>query len=187
LEAPVLLLLFPEPPPPPLPPPEELLLLAPVLDEPVVLDRVVPLCEVFALDDVLVVVLVFVSTEDCAVELVERSAEVDETFAVAVVVPELLDDSADVDADPDPDPDPDPDDTPLVALGVSSPLVAAELPAPAPDDDPAVFEACAATVPVVDACTYISFSLFGFDWNCGSASRITWYWFSCVYSVLIWR
>jgi hypothetical protein len=100
---------------------------------------------VFALDEVLVVVLVLVSTEDCAVELVERTADVDETLDVAVVEVELLEDSAEVDVAAD--------ETPLVALAVNNPLLAALLPEPAPDEDPAVFEACAATVPVVDACT----------------------------------
>ena len=139
-----LLLLPPEPPTPP-PPPDVLPLLDPVLEEPVVLERLVPLCEVLALEDVLVVVLVLARTEDCAVELVDRSADVDETLDVAVVVPELLDNSADVDAEAE--------ETPLVTLGVNRPLVAVLLPDPAPDDEPAVLEACAATVPVVDACT----------------------------------
>jgi hypothetical protein len=142
-DAPLLLLLPPDPPEPP--PPPVPLLLEPVLEDPVVLERVVPLCDVFALDDVLVVVLVLVSTEDCAVELVDCSAEVDETLDVSDVELEVLEDSADVEAAAD--------ETPLVALAVNSPLLAAVLPAPAPEDDPAVFEACAATVPVVDACT----------------------------------
>ena len=34
---------------------------------------------------------------------------------------------------------------------------------------------------------YILFSFSGSSETCGCASRITWYWLSCVYMVLIWR
>jgi hypothetical protein len=34
---------------------------------------------------------------------------------------------------------------------------------------------------------YRSCSLPGPCWELGAVSRITWYWFNCVYMVLIWR
>ena len=49
----------------------------------------------------------------------------------------------------------------------------------------------AAPVPVAFAeafdCKKMDCNLSGVVWNVGSASRITWYWLSCVYMVLIWR
>lgn len=46
----------------------------------------------------------------------------------------------------------DAEETPLVVLAVNKLLVVDALLAPAPDEDPPVFEACAATVPVVEDC-----------------------------------
>jgi hypothetical protein len=131
----LLVVLLPPPPPPPL------------LDElPVDVDRDVPAVEVVALDDVPVLVLVLDSTVEFvpAVELVD-SAELEFTLPAADVTPVFPDDSAEVvDAV---------EDTPLFSDDVSFDVVAAPELAPAPDDDPAVFDAPAATVPVVVACT----------------------------------
>jgi hypothetical protein len=127
----LLLVLLDPPPPPPLP---------------VDVGRDVPLVDVVALDDVPVLVLVVEST----VELVpvvdeEDNAELEFTGDAAdvdVVLPEA---NADVDDDAE--------ETPLDDVGVSSDALAPPPPDPAPDDDPAVLEACAPTVPVVVACT----------------------------------
>src|ERR1700690_1437166 len=49
----------------------------------------------------------------------------------------------------------------------------------------------AAPAPVAFAeafdCRKMDCNLSGVVWNEGRASRITWYWLSCVYMVLIWR
>jgi hypothetical protein len=60
-------------------------------------------------------------------------------------------------------------------------------PAPAPDEDPAVFDAIAVVVPPCDDWMYRSYRLPGLCWNLGSASRMTWYWLTCVYRVLTCR
>ena len=124
--------------PPPPPPPAEL---------PVEVDRDVPLADVVALDDVAVLVLVVESTDE-VVPVVDDvdSAELEFTGDAADVVVVLPEANADVDDDAE--------ETPLDdADGVSSDVVAPPPPDPAPDDDPAVLEACAPTVPVVVACT----------------------------------
>ena len=131
-------LLDPPPPPPPLVPSPV------VVPEP---ERVVPPCEVVALDEILVEVLVLESTVEFAVEPVD-SADVEFTLEAPVVEPlldELRAELEDTGAD-----------TPDVALGLSSePPATAPALAPAPLDEPAVLEAVAATVPVppVVACT----------------------------------
>jgi hypothetical protein len=143
--------------PPPPPPPDEL---------PVDVDRVVPASDVVALDDVPVLVLVLESTVGLvpAVELVDN-AELEFTLDVADVTPLFPADNAELDAVDD--------DTPLFSEDESSDVLPPPPPAPAPDDDPAVLDAVAPTVPVVVACTYISFSLCGSFWNSGSVSKIT--------------
>jgi hypothetical protein len=117
----------------------------PPLDElPVEVDRDVPLSDVVALDEVPVLVLV----PESSVVLVpdvddEESAELEFTLDAADVIVVLPADRADVDAVVD--------ETPLVSDVDSSDDVAAPVLAPAPEDDPAVFDAVAATVPVVVA------------------------------------
>jgi hypothetical protein len=136
-DAVLLVLLPPPPPPPPLP----------LLDElPVDVGRDVPDVEVVALDDVPVFVLVVDSTVEFApaVDPVD-SAELEFTLPVADPLLVFPDASADVVDAVEP--------TPLAAVGVSFDVVAAPLPDPAPDDDPCVADAPAATVPVVVACT----------------------------------
>jgi hypothetical protein len=132
VEGPVLFELLP-PDPPPLPPE-----LFPVLEE---LDRVVPLSEVFALEEMLPDELELDRTEACA-DAEVFIAEVPFTLEFADLELLLADESAEVEADAE--------DTPLVALAVNRLLVVVALPAPAPDEDPPVFEVCAATVPVVE-------------------------------------
>jgi hypothetical protein len=150
----LLLVLLDPPPPPPL---DEL---------PVDVGRDVPLTDVVALDDVLVFELVVESTV-AVVPVVDEvdSAELEFTGDAADVDVVLPEDNADVVDDAD--------ETPLDDVGVNSDVLAAPELAPAPDDDPAVFDAVAGTVPVVVACTYMSFNLCGSFWNWGSASRIT--------------
>jgi hypothetical protein len=129
----VLLLLELDPPPPPPP------------DDAVVDERVVPLAEVFALEDVPVLLLVLVNTFVFVALFAEvESAEPELTLAVADVVFVFPLDSADVAAL---------DGTPLLCEGVSCELLDELLPCPAPDDEPAVFEAVIGVVPDVDACT----------------------------------
>jgi hypothetical protein len=132
----VVLLALLDPPPPP-PPPD-------VLVE-AVLDRVVPLAEVVALLEMPVDELVAVSGF-AVVPADPESAEL--VFTVAVAVVDLLvlpDDSAEVEFAAD--------DTPFVADAVSSDALAPPAAEPAPDEDPCVLDAVAATVPVVVACT----------------------------------
>jgi hypothetical protein len=120
-------------------------LLLPPLDE--LLDEVsrdVPLSDVVALDEVPVLVLALESS----VELVpavedDESAELEFTLDAAEVVVVLPADKADVDADAD--------ETPLFSDVVSSEPADVLEPAPAPEDEPAVFDGVAATVPVVVA------------------------------------
>lgn len=120
----------------------------PLLEEPLVdvLERDVPLSDVVALDDVPVLVLMLESVVGVvpAVEAVD-SAEVEFALVVPGVELVLPEDSAEVvDAA---------DETPLVVDAVSRELLAPVAAAPAPDEEPAVFDAVAATVPVVVACT----------------------------------
>lgn len=132
MEGPLLLeLLLPDPPP--LPP--ELL---PAVEEELELDLVVPLSDVFALEEMLLDELVLDSTEFCEAVGV-FNAEVELILDCDEPAP---DDSAEVDAEAG--------ETPLVALGLNRPLLAVVLDAPAPEDDPPVLEACAGTVPVVE-------------------------------------
>ena len=127
-------LLLPDPPPP------ELLL---VLEEPEELDRVVPLNEVLALEEMLPDELELERTEVCEVVGEVVSAEVAWTLDAVELLAPLPDDSAEVEAEAE--------EPPCVVLAVNKLLVVAEPPAPAPEEDPPVFEACAATVPVVEA------------------------------------
>jgi hypothetical protein len=115
------------------PPPDELL---------VELERVVPPADVFALAAAPALELV----PDSTVVLVpdvefEDSAEVEFTLVVAAMVRVLPADSAEA--------EPAAEETPLACDAVSNDAVAAPPPVPAPDDDPAVFDAVAATVPAV--------------------------------------
>jgi hypothetical protein len=123
----------PDPPPPP--PPEAAVPVAAGLD--------VPLSDVVALDPVLAAVLALERTDalEPAVDPLE-SAEVEPTPAVEADAVVLFVLSADVDAPAL--------ETPEVADGVSMefPELAAP-PEPAPDDDPAVFEAVSPAVPLV--------------------------------------
>jgi hypothetical protein len=125
-----------EPPPPP-PPPDVL---------PVVVDRDVPPTEVVALDEVAVLVLVAARTDD-VVPVVDAfdSAALGLTVDAAEVVVVFPEASAEVAADAD--------ETPFGAELVSSEVLAPPPPDPAPADDPCVFDAVAATVPDVVACT----------------------------------
>jgi hypothetical protein len=125
-----LLLELPDPPPPPL---EEL-------------EREVPLSDVVALDEVPVDVLVLESTVELvpAVEAVE-SAELEFTLEIAGVELVLPEDRAQVEAVAG--------ETPFVVDGVSRELLERFEPAPAPDDEPPVLDAVAATVPDVVVCT----------------------------------
>ncbi len=128
-------------PPPPPPPPLELLPLVP--EE---LEREVPAVDVFALDDTLLDVLALVNAVVLLLVFAEfDNAELEFTFVVADPLLVLVEDSADV--------DPATEDTPFVADEVNNDVVAPPPPAPAPDEDPCVLEAVAATVPVVVACT----------------------------------
>jgi hypothetical protein len=123
-----LLLELPDPPPPP-------------LDE---LEREVPLSDVVALDEVPVLVLMLESTVEPAAED-DESAELELALEIEGVELILPGDSADVEAVAD--------ETPFVVDGVSRELLEPFEPDPAPDDEPAVLDAVAATVPVVVACT----------------------------------
>jgi hypothetical protein len=130
----VLLLLELEPPPPPPP------------DDDVVDERVVPLADVFALEEVPVLVLVFVSTLVFTALLAEvESAEPELTLVVAGVELVFPLESAEVEAALD--------ETPLLCDDVNCELLDELLPCPAPEDEPAVFEAVVGVVPDVDACT----------------------------------
>ena len=124
------MLLDPPPPPPP-----------------VDVDRDVPLADVVALDDVPVLVLAVASTPDVVPDVDDvDNAELEFTGDAAEVDVVLPDDNAEVDEAAD--------ETPLdEADGVSSDELAPPPPDPAPDDDPAVADAVAPTVPVVVACT----------------------------------
>ncbi len=134
---------LPEPLDPPPPPPLEEPLVE-VLDDPVELEREVPLAEVVALEEVLVDVLAVVSA--LALLLAELdSGELEFTVAVDGVDVALLGDSAEVELAVE--------DTPLVAEDVSRDALAPLDPEPAPADDPCVLDPVAATVPVVVACT----------------------------------
>jgi len=122
----------------PLPPP-------PPLEEPPVA-RVVPLAEVFALEEAAVCVLAVESTFDVPVSAAPLDSEpVDVALEVRLVLAWLLLTSADVPEAAVP--------VPLVAEEVSVEVDAPPPPEPAPADDPCVAEATAATVPVVEACT----------------------------------
>jgi hypothetical protein len=116
--------LLPLPPPPP--PPDE-----PAEDVPV--ERDVPLTEVFALDEMLLPVLVLDSTVELALAVEEGdSAEFELLFDIPSAVPVLAEASADVEAA---------DEIALPEDGVNNALPGeADAPAPAPDDDPAVFD-----------------------------------------------
>lgn len=106
------------------------------------LERVVPLADVFALADVPAFELALDNTVVLVPDVeVEDSAEVEFTLVAAAMEPVLPEDSAEVEDDAE--------ETPLACDVVSSDVVAALEPAPAPEDDPAVFDAVAATVPVV--------------------------------------
>jgi hypothetical protein len=130
-----LLVELPDPPPPP--PLEEL---------PDEVPRDVPLSDVVALDEVPVLVLVLDSTVELVPDVEDdESAELEFTLDAAEVVPVLPGDSADVDADAD--------ETPFVCDAVSFEELGPPEPCPAPEDDPAEFDAVAATVPVVVAWT----------------------------------
>ena len=135
VEAAAALVELPLPPPPP--PPEE-----PV---PVDVERVVPLAEVVCPDDVPVLVLVFVNTVELvpAVESFE-SCELEFTVVVADALVVLPDKAEVVELA---------DETPLVGVDVNKDLLDAADPEPAPEDEPAVLEAVAGTVPAVLACT----------------------------------
>ena len=125
-----------EPPPPPL-------LEEPLLDE---FERDVPLSDVVALDDVPVLVLVFESTVELVPDVEEvESAELAFTLDVAGAELVLPDDNAEVEGVVE--------ETPLVADAVSSDLLEPAELCPAPEEEPAVFDPPAATVPVVVACT----------------------------------
>jgi hypothetical protein len=130
----LLLVLLDPPPPPPL---DEL---------PVEVGRDVPLTDVVALDDVAVLVLVVESTDEVVpVVDAEDNAELEFTGDAADADVVLPDDNADVVDDAE--------ETPLEEVGVKSEVLAAPEPAPAPDDDPAEFDAVGGTVPAVVACT----------------------------------
>jgi hypothetical protein len=106
--------------------------------------REVPLKDVVALEEMLVEVLAPDRTLvlALAVEDGER-AEVEVTFETAVVVLTLLEDSADVDDTAEP--------TPAVEEAVNMALPAdGATPDPAPDDEPAVFDAVALDVLLVE-------------------------------------
>jgi hypothetical protein len=132
VDPPPALLVLPLPPPPPEP--------LPLVE----LARVVPLVDVVWPEDVPVLELVFVNTVelDPVVDALE-SAELGLTLVVvATPLLALAVDSAEVEALAD--------ETPFVDDAVNNELVAPPPPAPAPDEDPAVFDAVAVTVPVVD-------------------------------------
>jgi hypothetical protein len=122
----------PPPPPEPLPP--------------VDVERVVPLADVFALDETVSELLELAMTlEPIVAELAEfdnGDVEVTDVVALFVCALELRADVWDA-----------AEETPFVADVVSKEPVDPLEPAPAPEDEPAVLEAVAATVPLVDACT----------------------------------
>lgn len=106
--------------------------------------RDVPLSEVVALDEVPVLVLVLESSVEFVPEVDdEESAELEFTPDAADVVVVLPDDNADVEADAE--------ETPLFSDDDSNDLLEAVVAAPAPDDEPAVFDGVTGTVPVVVA------------------------------------
>jgi len=116
-------------------PPEEL------LDE---VPRDVPLSDVVALDEVPVLVLVLESGVELVPDVDDvESAEVEFTLDAADVIVVLPADNADVEDDTE--------ETPLFSDDDSNEVVEAVDAAPAPDDEPAVFDAVAGTVPVVVA------------------------------------
>ena len=142
----MLALVLDEPPPPPPPPPEPLFDApgAAVVPEP---ERVVPLVAVLALDEVLEAVLTLPRTEELvwlfeALDrlddvLTEERAELAEPFVVEE------DERAELEAAEVP--------TPVVEDGVRRLLPEDAVdPAPAPEEEPAVFDATAATVPLVE-------------------------------------
>ena len=102
---------------------------------PDVVEREVPLRDVFALEEMLLEVLVLVNTLVLVVAVDDDdSAEVEATFAADVLV--LPEASAEVDAADE--------ETPAVEEAVKSALPGdAVTPAPAPEDEPAVFDAVA--------------------------------------------
>jgi hypothetical protein len=123
--------------PPPEPPPEP--------DEALTAGRVVPLREVFALEEMPVEVLVLDKT--VLLELVVEagdSAELDLTVDAFNAVLCFAEASAEVEDAGD-------DETPVTEVGDSSAVPDdAEPPAPAPEDDPAVFEAMAAGAVLIE-------------------------------------
>lgn len=117
----------------------------PELEEPEVVVREVPLKDVVALEEMLVEVLVLDRTVALVLAVEDGdSAEVELTFAErAEVKPMLFGDSADVDDVADP--------TPAVDEGANIALpVEGATPDPAPDDEPAVFDAVALEVLLVE-------------------------------------
>jgi hypothetical protein len=132
----------PDPAPPEDAPPE-----APAAEEDVAVERVVPLEEVFALEEMLPLVLAEESTLPDPEVLAVDSAEVDCRFRTVELADVVALPSADVEAT---------EDVPAaLAEGLRSELPAeAPPPAPAPEDDPAVAATGAANTPAgVDACT----------------------------------
>jgi hypothetical protein len=104
--------------------------------------RDVPLSDVVALDEVPVPVLVLESTVELVPDVDDvESAEVEFTLDAPDVIAVLPADNADVEADTE--------ETPLFSDDDSNDAVEAVVAAPAPDDEPAVFDAVAGTVPVV--------------------------------------
>jgi hypothetical protein len=123
--------------------PEPLLPLPPdeLLDE---VPRDVPLSDVVALEEVPVLVLVLESSVELVPEVEdEESAELEFTLEAADVIVVLPADKADVEAVVE--------ETPLFSEADSKDVVEAVVAAPAPDDEPAVFDAVTGTVPVVVA------------------------------------
>jgi hypothetical protein len=119
----------------------ELLLPEELFDE---VPRDVPLSDVVALDEVPVLVLVLESSVELVPEVDdEESAELEFTLEAADVDVVLPADNADVEAVAD--------ETPLFSDADSKDAVEAVVAAPAPDDEPAVFDAVTGTVPVVVA------------------------------------
>jgi hypothetical protein len=116
-------------------------MLPPLLPDPAAVledaEREVPLTEVVALEEMLLVVLVFESTVALVLALEDGdSAEVEATLEAADVVLTFAEANAEVDDAGD--------ETPAVEDGVSSALPGDGVaPAPAPDDEPAVFDAIA--------------------------------------------
>ncbi len=123
--------------------------LLPELPPPVVVpepERDVPPCEVLALEEMLVLELVLESTVELADEVeLEDNCDVEltlEVFEVGVVFAVLSAEEDEVD-----------EEMPLLVVGCNNEVVAPLPPAPAPEEEPAVLEAVAGTVPADDACT----------------------------------